>query len=438
MSISIGIRHEDRYLMERRAPLTPKHVKWLVSQQKLDIVVQTSEKRVFKDEEYIKSGAKIAKDLKKCEVIFGVKEMPVTFFEKGKTYIFFSHVIKGQPGNMPMLKKMMELGCNLIEYEKIIDEQGKRLIFFGKYAGLAGMINSFWSLGLRLKQFGDDSKLSKIKQAHTYHSLAEAKEDISYIGQLIAEKGIPHDLRPFVIGFTGYGNVSQGAQEICGLVPVKEISPEKLLTLKNRKNNPDNIVYKVIFKEEHLSEPIDPNKEFDLQDYYTNPHLYKSVFEKYVPHLSMLINCMYWDARFPKLITKDYLKKMYSKGNPKLIVIGDITCDVNGSIESTVESTAIEKPIYVYNPLMDSVKYGCEGDGILTMAVDILPSEIPRDSSNGFGDVLMNFVKPISIADYSLSYEELDLPRAIKKALILHNGELTPNFKYLEEHLKNV
>jgi alpha-aminoadipic semialdehyde synthase len=438
MSISIGIRHEDRYLMERRAPLTPKHVKWLVSQQKLDIVVQTSEKRVFKDEEYIKSGAKIAKDLKKCEVIFGVKEMPVTFFEKGKTYIFFSHVIKGQPGNMPMLKKMMELGCNLIEYEKIIDEQGKRLIFFGKYAGLAGMINSFWSLGLRLKHFGDDSKLSKIKQAHTYHSLAEAKEDISYIGQLIAEKGIPHDLRPFVIGFTGYGNVSQGAQEICGLVPVKEISPEKLLTLKNRKNNPDNIVYKVIFKEEHLSEPIDPNKEFDLHDYYTNPHLYKSVFEKYVPHLSMLINCMYWDARFPKLITKDYLKKMYSKGNPKLIVIGDITCDVNGSIESTVESTAIEKPIYVYNPLMDSVKYGCEGDGILTMAVDILPSEIPRDSSNGFGDVLMNFVKPISIADYSLSYEELDLPRAIKKALILHNGELTPNFKYLEEHLKNV
>ena len=155
MSISIGIRHEDRYLMERRAPLTPKHVKWLVSQQKLDIVVQTSEKRVFKDEEYIKSGAKIAKDLKKCEVIFGVKEMPVTFFEKGKTYIFFSHVIKGQPGNMPMSKKMMELGCNLIEYEKIIDEQGKRLIFFGKYAGLAGMINSFWSLGLRLKQFGE-------------------------------------------------------------------------------------------------------------------------------------------------------------------------------------------------------------------------------------------------------------------------------------------
>ena len=438
MSISIGIRHEDKYLMERRAPLTPKHVKWLVNHQKLDIIVQTSEKRVFKDDEYIKSGAKISKDLKKCEVIFGVKEMPPSFFEKGKTYIFFSHVIKGQAANMPMLKKMMDLGCNLIEYEKIIDEQGKRLIFFGKYAGLAGMINSFWSLGLRLKHFGSDSKLSKIKQAHTYNSLTEAKEDISYIGQLIAEKGIPDDLRPFVIGFTGYGNVSQGAQEICGLVPVKEITPEKLLTLKFRKNNPNNIIYKVIFKEEHLSEPIDSTREFDLQDYYSNPHLYKSVFEKYVPHLSMLINCMYWDARFPKLITKEYLKKLYTKGNPKLLVIGDISCDIDGSVESTVESTAIEKPIYVYNPLIDTVNFGCEGDGILTMAVDILPSELPRDSSNGFGDVLMSFVKPIAIADYNLPYEELDLPRAIKKALILHNGELTPSFKYLEEHLKNV
>jgi alpha-aminoadipic semialdehyde synthase len=438
MSISIGIRHEDKYLMETRAPLTPRHVKWLVNHQKLDIVIQTSEKRVFKDEEFIKSGAKIAKDLKKCEVIFGVKEIPINFFEKGKTYIFFSHVIKGQPANMPMLKRMMELGCNLIDYEKIIDEQGKRLIFFGKYAGLAGMINSFWSLGLRLKHFGNNSKLSKIKQAHRYHSLDEAKEDISYIGELIAENGIPHELRPFVIGFTGYGNVSQGAQEICGLVPVKEISPEKLLKLKHRKKIPDNIIYKVIFKEEHISEPIDENKEFDLQDYYTNPHLYKSVFEKYVPHLSMLINCMYWDSRFPKLITKDYLKKLYSKGKPKLIVIGDISCDIDGSIESTIESTAIEKPIYIYNPLSEELKYGYEGEGILTMAVDILPSELPRDSSNGFGDVLMSFVKPISIADYNLPYEELDLPRAIKKALILHNGELTPSFKYLEEHIKNL
>jgi len=435
MSIVIGIRHEDKYLMERRVPIVPKHIEWLVKHHNIDIVVQTSEKRVFKDEEFIKAGAKIAKDLKRCPIIFGVKEIPLNTFEPNKTYIFFSHVIKGQKRNMPMLKKMMELKCNLIDYEKVVDEQNKRLIFFGKYAGLAGMINSLWALGLRLKYYGYSSKLLKIKQACHYHSLAEAKEDISAIGQLIAENGIPEELMPFTIGFTGYGNVSQGAQEICGLLPVKEITPEKLLSLKHRKKLPNNIIYKVIFKEEHLAEPIDPNQEFDLQDYYNHPEKYKGVFEKYIPHLSMLINCMYWDDRYPKIITKEYLKKLYSKGRPKLNVIGDISCDINGSVECTVKPTVIEDPIFVYNPFTEQITKGYEGEGILDMAVDILPSELPRDASLGFSDVLVNFVKPIAIADYDLPYEEIDLPKAIKKALILLKGELTPNYKYLEEHL---
>lgn len=437
MSISIGIRHEDRYKMECRVPLTPKHVAKLINQQHIDVIVETSKRRVFKDEEFISVGAKIHKDLKKCDVIFGVKEMPIHYFEPKKTYVFFSHVIKGQKSNMPMLKRMMELKCNLIDYEKIVDEQNKRLIFFGRYAGLAGMINSLWALGLRLKEYGYNSRLLKIKQAHQYHSLDEAREDISAVGQLIAEDGIPHELRPFVIAFAGYGNASQGAQEICGLLPVKEITPEKLIELKHRKNVPDNIIYKVIFQEKHLVEPNDPKQEFDLQDYYANPENYHSVFDKYVPHISMLINCIYWEKRYPRLITKEYLKKLYSKGTPKLTIVGDISCDIEGSIASTLKSTEIEDPIYVYNPKTDSVEMGHKGVGLLTMAVDILPAELPRDSSCGFADVLVNFVKPIAIADYNLPFEELDLPRAIRKALILHNGEFTPPYKYLEEFVNN-
>jgi len=434
MSNFIGIRHEDKYELETRAPLTPKHVERLVKQKKLDIVVQTSQKRIFKDEEYIKSGAKISKDLKKCSVIFGVKEIPIPFFEPDKTYIFFAHVIKGQSHNMPMLRRMIELKCNLIDYERVVDEQGKRLIFFGYYAGLAGMINSFWSLGLRLKEFEYSSKLVKIRQAHKYHSLEEAKDDISAIGQLLAENGIPHELRPFVVGFTGYGNVSKGAQEICGLLPVKEISPAKLLTLHNRKNLPDNIIYKVIFKEEDLYENVN-GEPFDLQDYITNPQAYKSKFEQYLPHLSMLINCIYWDQRFPRLVTKEYLKKAFSKGKPRLTVIGDISCDVEGSVECTLKPTLIDDPIYVYHPLTDSITMGHKGEGIQIMAVDILPSELPRDSSKGFGDILANFVKPIADADFYENFEDLDLPKAIKKALILHRGELTPDYKYLEEFI---
>jgi len=168
MSKYIGIRHEDKYAMERRAPLTPRHVDKLVKQKKLDIIVQSSPKRIFTDEEYIRAGAKVSRDLKKCSVIFGVKEMPVDFFEPGKTYVFFAHVIKGQPYNMAMLRRMMELKCNLIEYERVVDEQGKRLIFFGRYAGLAGMINSLWALGLRLRHYGYSSRLARLKQAHEY------------------------------------------------------------------------------------------------------------------------------------------------------------------------------------------------------------------------------------------------------------------------------
>jgi alpha-aminoadipic semialdehyde synthase len=421
--------------MERRAPLTPKHVERLIKNKKLDFVVQTSEKRVFTDEEYIKAGAKIAKDLKKCSVIFGVKEMPESFFEEDKTYIFFSHVIKGQVYNMPMLRKMMEMKCNLIDYERVVDEQGKRLIFFGRYAGLAGMINSLWSMGLRLKEAGYKTPFAQIKQAHHYNSLAEVREVISAVGQEIAEKGLPEELRPFTVAFTGYGNVSQGAQEILGLLPVKEISPEKLLYLKRRSKLPDNLIYKIIFKEEHLVEPVDETAEFDLPEYYASPEKFKSSFEKYIPHIDMLINCIYWDSRYPRLVTKDYLEKLFAAGTPKLKVIGDISCDVNGSVECTEKATEIEDPIFVYHPDTRTHTMGHKGDGVLVMAVDILPSELPRDSSAGFADVLVNYVKAIADCDFNEDFLTLDLPNAIKSALILHRGELTPHYKYLEEHV---
>lgn len=436
MSILIGIRHEDKYVMERRAPLTPTHIKRLITHQNLDFVVQSSKKRVFTNEEYVNAGALIDVNLSRCPVIFGVKEIPEPFFEANKTYIFFAHVAKGQKQNMPMLKRMMELKCNLIDYEKIVDEQNRRLIFFGRYAGLAGMINTLWSLGQRLKVMGKETAFLKLKQAVKYNSLAEAKDAVSMVGQEIAENGLPADLQPLVIGITGYGNVSLGAQEMLGLLPIKEISPEKLIQLRERKQLPNNLIYKVIFKEEHLSAHINSAEPFDLFNYYRQPENYHNVFEKYVEHLTALCNCIYWDTRFPRIVTKDLVKQIYTKGNPKLIVIGDITCDINGSIECTVKSTEIEDPVFVYNPKTDSIKMGFEGEGILDMAVDILPSELPRDSSFGFAEALYNFVKPIAHADYSLPYEEIDLPRAIKKALILHKGELTPSYQYIEKFLK--
>jgi len=436
MSNCIGIRHEDKYVMERRAPLTPKHVERLIKNKDLAFVIQSSEKRVFSDEEYRNAGAKISADLKECNIIFGVKEMPVSFFEEKKTYIFFSHVIKGQEYNMPMLRQMMDMRCNLIDYERVVDEQGKRLIFFGRYAGLAGMINSLWSLGLRLKEAGYKTPFEQIKQAHHYSSLSEARESISAVGQEIAENGLPKELLPLTIAFTGYGNVSQGAQEILGLLPIKEISPEKLLSLRSRSKLPENLIYKVVFKEEHLFEPIDEKEEFDLQEYYSHPQKFKNAFEKYIPQIDMLINCIYWNSCYPKLVTKEYLQKHFETETPRLKVIGDISCDVNGSVECTFKGTEIEDPVFVYDPVLQTHTMGFKGNGILIMAVDILPSELPRDSSAGFADVLVNYVKPIADADFEKPFDALELPGAIKRGLILHQGALTPEFKYLEKFIK--
>ena len=435
MSKFIGIRHEEKYAMERRAPLIPRHVKQLIKSKKLDFIVQASSKRIFSDQEYRDAGACVLDNLDDCSVIMGVKEISKSALQAKKTYVFFSHVSKGQPYNMPMLKRLMELNCNLIDYEKVTDEQGKRLIFFGHYAGLAGMINTLWSLGLRLKEYGYETPFLKIKQAYHYASLAEAKKVISEVGQEIAENGLPEELRPLSIGFTGYGNVSQGAQEILGLLPIKEITPEKLLELKSRNYTPSNLIYRVVFKAEHISAHND-GQPFDRQDYYTHPENYHNIFEKYIPHLTVLTNCMYWDPRYPKIVTKEYIERAFNAGRPKLTVIGDITCDPDGSVEITHKGTGIEDPIFVYNPKTRKPIMGHKGEGMLVMAVDILPSELPFDSSEGFSEVLMNFIKPIADCDFDEHFEYLDLPKAIKKALILHNGELTPDFKHLENHLE--
>lgn len=435
MNHKIGIRHEDKYVMERRVALPPVYVKKLVDQG-FDFAVESSAKRIFTDQEFRDAGAVVTDSLADRDVIFGVKEMPISFFEENKTYIFFSHVIKGQSYNMPMLRQMMAKKCNLIEYEKIEDNKGRRLIFFGRFAGLAGMINSFWSLGQRLKIQGMETPFTKVKQSHKYNSLAEAEKDIIAVGEAIKAKGLPNEITPLTIGYTGYGNVSRGAQHIASHLPSVDISPDELLKLKESGKYSNKVVYKVVFKEEDLSEPIDAKQTFELSDYYKHPKKYKNQFEKYPPHLTILMNCMYWNDHYPRLITKDYIADQFAKGEPKLKVIGDITCDPDGSIEFLHKGTEIQDPVFVYDPVKRKPTMGFEGYGILMMAVDILPSELPRESSESFGAALEKFVPAIASADYTVAFDALDLPEEIKGAMILYQGKLTPKFRYIKEYLK--
>lgn len=432
----IGIRREDKSKWERRVPLIPQDVKELIEGGGMDVTLQPSPIRVFPDDEYLRAGAEIQEDLSASPVVFAVKEIPVESFQPGKTYVFFAHVIKGQKHNMPMLKRMMELKCNLIDYEKVADEKGRRLIFFGRHAGLAGMIDTLWALGKRLSWEGISNPFSEIRNAYKYKTLKEAKESISRAKERIKRSGLPVQLTPLVFGVTGYGHVSAGAQEILDLLPHKQIDPDDIFSLDGESDFSRRHVYKVVFKEEHLVEPISPAGRFDLQDYYDHPQKYRSQFEKYIPHLAILVNCIYWDERYPRLVTKRFLKKLYAEEeNPRLRVIGDISCDIEGSIECTVRETQPDNPVYVCNPMEGRVTDGYEGKGVVILAVDNLPCEIPRRASIDFSHALRPFVPQIVRADFSVGFEELELPGPIKNAVILHHGEFTPDYRYIEDFL---
>ncbi|MDY7077464.1 MAG: bifunctional lysine ketoglutarate reductase /saccharopine dehydrogenase family protein [Chloroflexota bacterium] len=437
MSSRIGIRREDKSIWERRVPITPEHARQLQERHSIEVWVQPSEIRVFREEEFVQAGVRVEEDLSPCPVVFAVKEIPVDFFQPGCTYVFFAHVIKGQPYNMPMLKRMLELGCILIDYEKVTDEQGRRLIFFGRHAGLAGMIDTLWALGQRLNWEKIPNPFGDLRQTRQYDSLAEAKAAVSALGERIAQEGLPDPITPLICGFAGYGNVFRGANEIIELLPVQEIEPQTIAAVTGSTDYARNRLCKVVFKEEHVVEPISAEDNFELQDYYDHPEKYRSVFHTYLPHLTLLVNCIYWEARYPRLVTKANLKQLYGGAEPpRLRVIGDISCDVEGAIESTVKCTEPGDPVFVYDPTKDHAYEGVTGQGPVILAVDILPSELPRDASEYFGDVLMDYIPAIAQADYTVPFEELALPPEIKRAVIAYQGELTPDYRYIEQYLE--
>lgn len=436
MTKIIGLRREDKNPWERRVSLIPTHVRELILHESLQVLVQTSPIRIFPDTDYEREGAQVVETLESCPIIFALKEIPLDFFKKEKAYIFFSHTIKGQPSNMPMLQKILDLECTLIDYERIVDENGMRLVFFSTQAGQAGMVDTLWAYGQRLSHLGIKTPFSSIKQAIQYPSLIAAKEEISQVGWAINNKGLDLSEGPLICGFAGYGRVSLGAQEIFDLLPFEEITPDKIVELLKSKSYSSSTVYKVIFKENHMVEPISSDSPFELEDYYNNPQKYRSVFEKYLPYLSILMNCIYWTQQYPRFVTKSFLKQLWTKeDSPKLKVIGDISCDVDGSVECTVRATSPDNPIFVYDPIRGDVKDGYNGRGVVVMAVDNLPAEISLESSVFFSQSLMPLVKGIAEADFSGDFEGSRLPDPIKKATIVFRGKFTPDYEYMRDFL---
>ena len=431
MNKLIAIRREDKNIWEKRVPIIPEHIKLLAEKHGIETIIQPFPERTFADREFENAGAVLSEDISEPDVMFAVKEIPIEMIGQNKAYVFFSHTIKGQSYNMPLLQRFIDQKSTLIDYEKITDENGKRLVFFGRFAGIAGMIDGFFGFGQRLKSIGIESPFMQFKQTYQYSDIEEAKGHIKLIGEDIKLNGIPGEIKPVIIGVTGYGNVSRGAQEIIDILPHKEIRPDELDFV----NKDDNIIYKVVFKEEDIVKPVSAESDFDLTEYFNHPEKYISQFEKYLPKLSVLVNAIYWDERYPRLLTREFVRENFQ--NLRLKVISDISCDINGSIEFTEKATEPDMPGFIYNPVTGEISDGFDGEGIVNIAVDNLPTELPRDASVEFSNSLFPFIPGIVNANFDEDFERCDLPPEIKRAVVVYKGELTPEFRYLDENLKS-
>ena len=430
----IGVRRETKSPWERRSAVTPDLARALGDSPGLKVIVQPSARRVFHDKEYVRAGAVVSNDLSEANLIVGVKEVPPEALLPGAAYLFFAHVVKGQPHNMAMLARLRELGCTLIDYEMVRDDQGRRLIFFGRFAGLAGAIDTLWALGQRLRWEGVHSPFESILQAHSYPSLDDARLAVRQIGKSIQLNGLPAGVSPLIIGVTGYGHVASGVHELLAELPVTEIEPDELARVKPR--DVAHSLVQVTFKEQHIVEPRDPSDRFELRDYYDHPERYRPVFARYLPKLTVLLNCNYWDQRYPRLVTTADLRELYGGDQPaRLKVIGDLACDIGGAVECTVKATDPGDPVYTYDPVSGTVARGVEGPGPVVLAVDILPAELPRDASNAFSYTLAPFLEALGDADFERPLEELKLPPEVRRAVILHRGRFTPEFARLEAFL---
>jgi len=430
----ILIRAEDKNIWERRTPLVPDDILELHQTLPAHFFVQNSPKRAFAGEQYAAAGATITNEMSDGGIILGIKEIPPEKILDNKVYLFFSHTIKGQSANMPMLRKIMKGGSTLIDYERIEDAAGRRLIYFGNYAGHAGAIDILWLLGEHWQARGLETPFRDVLQALKYASLADAKEQLRQVGEKIAAEGFPASLSPVIVGILGYGNVSKGVQEVFDCLPVERISPEELPHI--HKTGGSGKIYLTIFKESDLVCRKD-SEAFELQHYYQHPEAYRSQFETFLPWLSIVINAIYWEKRYPRFITWDALHRIFAHSpNPRLSGISDITCDINGSVECNVKTTHSGAPAYLCHPETRTITDGHLGNGIVLLAIDNLPAELPVDSSVFFSRQLKAFIPNLVQADFKKPLTETGLAPALQKAVIVHRGELTESYQYLQKFLE--
>ena len=398
--MKVGIIREGKTKSDTRVPLTPKQCRYLVDKyQDLQIFVQPSQERCFSDEEYQSQGICRREDMKECELLLGVKEVPISMLLPKKTYLFFSHTIKKQPYNRELLRSILQQKIRLIDYECLHDERGKRVIAFGRWAGIVGAHNAILTWGRREGKFN-------LKPMHECHDWAEAQ---TYYQNL--------PLSNIKLVVTGEGRVASGASEVLDLMKIKRISPQAFL-----EQNFDQPVYTQLAVKDMYR--LEGKQNFDESHYYQHPEQYVSNFDPYTHNANIMLNGIYWDKRIPAFFSQEDMKRK----DFTIRVIADVTCDIapDSSIPSTIRSSSITNPIYGYDPLVSKETEPFQSHCIDVMAVDNLPNELPRDASDDFGDQLISKVwSQLNQADSQMIYE----------GTIAVDGELNKPYEYLKDYV---
>jgi alanine dehydrogenase len=397
--MKFGIIKERKNPPDRRVVFSPNELAKLKQTYHDAVVeVESSDIRIFSDVQYKSMGITVTDDVSDSDVLFGVKEVPVDSLIPNKAYFFFSHTIKKQPYNQKLLKSILEKNIDLYDHETIVDDQNRRLIGFGKYAGMVGVYNGIRAFGIKFELF-------KLPKAET---LAGKDALIAHLKRL----NLP--ALKFVI--TGTGKVGSGAKEILDAIKVKEITVENYLS----KNYAQPVYVQLDVLE--YNKRID-GLEKDFNDFVAHPDEYVSDFEKFTKVTDIFFAGHFYATGAPMILSRE----MLNASDCKLKVVADISCDVNGPIACTLRSSTIEEPIYGYFPLEDKEVEVFHPAAVVVMAVDNLPCEIPKDASEGFGEQFMEHVIP--------AFFNGDKDGILQRAKITENGKLTERFSYLQDYV---
>ncbi|KAI8329962.1 Saccharopine dehydrogenase-domain-containing protein [Chlamydoabsidia padenii] len=435
---TLGIRREDKSRWERRTALTPSAVQRLIHETGTDVYVQPSTKRIYSDADYKKAGAIVTEDISRADIILGIKEVPTDALIKDKSYLFFSHTHKGNASNMPMLQSILDKNIRLLDYELMKDQDGKRLVAFGEFAGKAGMIDMLHGMGHRFLGLGYSTPFMYLGMAHGYSSLASARLALSHVGNIIEDQGTPEKFGPLIFAFTGDGNVAQGAMDVFKGLPHEFIPVEDLNKVVNDKNPRLNKVYAAHLRPQDYLEQKKGGGMISFDHYLQHPDEYYSLFhQKIAPYVNGVITGGYWDQRYPRILTNEKLKYIQLQQQQGIIPLGkmmalaDIVCDVKGAFECLSHTTTIDDGFFYYDAINNKEHKNPEGAGIQIMGVDILPAELPFESSDHFSNKLYPYLKELIHPGKTSK----DWSPSLRNSIIAEDGHLTPAHQKLTSHL---